>query len=387
MSLLTILRPSVWLIHNQDEEIVRLAWSVATAAYVMLKCMDPIDGCLGRRNYPDCLNPDDRGPDLGLAFTSFTQWFQVSLAHDRVFALLGVRPDSPWQRAGGRRLDPDYTKPVSDLIRDATAAALCTSPSQIQVFEDITHVDLDQVVQAGRATWMLPSLYGPGNETEAIGLPYNMCLKLMERKKVISDDDDPRKIKVLGASVGSITYVGERYPTFGDPGVLTVRLHSCGILARRVKDQYSDNASESTLAVAVAATLVAGVLRQPNLEQRPFCDEDKACFVRMWSALSDAARTGSPVSYSQPEDDLYAQSMQRRCYDRRFFTTSDGRIGLGPESIRPGDLITILYNSSLPVALRPVEQHFLLAGGCYVHGLDVETFVDGAQDERFFDLV
>lgn len=366
-----------------------MAWPTAVAAYEMRICIDPINGCLGHNRtwlYPEWWDPDDGGPDLGLAFTAFTNRFQVSVAHDRVFALLGLAPDSRWQRAAGRRLDPDYTKPVSDLLRDATAAALCTSPC-LQLFEEITHVDLDQVVQAGRATWMPPSLYGPGNEADTIGLPCSLCPKLKKRRKVISDDDDPRKIKVLGAPVGYIASVGQRYPTFHDPGVLGVWLQSCVYLARKLKDQDLDIASESTLTVAVAATLVAGVLRQPNLETRPFCDEDSICFERMRSALCDADRNGSPISYSQPEDDLYAESLHRRCYDRRFFTTSEGRIGLGPESIRPGDMITVLYESTLPVALRPVEQHFLLAGSCYVHGLDVEDFAEGAQDERFFDLV
>jgi hypothetical protein len=56
-------------------------------------------------------------------------------------------------------------------------------------------------------------------------------------------------------------------------------------------------------------------------------------------------------------------------YRRKFMVTRDLRLGLAPENAKPGDVVTVLFGSQVPVLLRPCranENEYLFVGLCYV---------------------
>ncbi|KAH0545136.1 hypothetical protein FGG08_000748 [Glutinoglossum americanum] len=53
----------------------------------------------------------------------------------------------------------------------------------------------------------------------------------------------------------------------------------------------------------------------------------------------------------------------------RFFETSDGYLGLGPQGIVPGDLICTLNGFDSPLVIRRANSHCILVGECFVLGL------------------
>ena len=55
--------------------------------------------------------------------------------------------------------------------------------------------------------------------------------------------------------------------------------------------------------------------------------------------------------------------------NRRLFSTQRGFLRLGPEILEPGDVICIFPLLPVPFVLRPVDDHFLLVGECYVDGV------------------
>jgi hypothetical protein len=67
----------------------------------------------------------------------------------------------------------------------------------------------------------------------------------------------------------------------------------------------------------------------------------------------------------------YASCVMSACYQRRFFATEGGRIGLGPLSIQPGDAICVLYGAETPFMMQPVthDSTHIFRGECYIHGL------------------
>jgi hypothetical protein len=54
---------------------------------------------------------------------------------------------------------------------------------------------------------------------------------------------------------------------------------------------------------------------------------------------------------------------------RRLLTTSQGLLGIGSQTVLPGDLVCILFGCSMPIVLRGVDGGFQVIGECYVHGL------------------
>jgi hypothetical protein len=79
----------------------------------------------------------------------------------------------------------------------------------------------------------------------------------------------------------------------------------------------------------------------------------------------------------------------RLCFQRSFFTTQSGRMGLCPRQTRPGDLVVVLYGGNVPYILRPLPglnsssgrvdrmPFFKFVGECYVHGMmDGEAIIE-----------
>jgi hypothetical protein len=68
---------------------------------------------------------------------------------------------------------------------------------------------------------------------------------------------------------------------------------------------------------------------------------------------------------------LYSRMLVVNTY-RRLMTTSQARIGVAPKAAKQGDIICILFGSSIPMVVRPIpdfENCFTLVGECYVEGV------------------
>lgn len=48
----------------------------------------------------------------------------------------------------------------------------------------------------------------------------------------------------------------------------------------------------------------------------------------------------------------YAEASWRACYRRKFFITAAGRMGIGPQTMREGDVVVVLYGGEWPFVLR-----------------------------------
>ncbi|KAL6835631.1 heterokaryon incompatibility domain-containing protein [Trichoderma sp. SZMC 28015] len=61
----------------------------------------------------------------------------------------------------------------------------------------------------------------------------------------------------------------------------------------------------------------------------------------------------------------------------RLFSTTEGLMGVGSQSMKAGDSVWIVPGSRVPLLLRPSEGRWRLVGGAYVHG-----FMQGEASER-----
>lgn len=78
------------------------------------------------------------------------------------------------------------------------------------------------------------------------------------------------------------------------------------------------------------------------------------------------------------------------CRSRVFFTTANGAMGIGLETMLPNDRICILFGSVTPFILRMDDEHFLLVGECFSSGLmrgeAIAAMNAGICRERVFEL-
>jgi hypothetical protein len=69
---------------------------------------------------------------------------------------------------------------------------------------------------------------------------------------------------------------------------------------------------------------------------------------------------------SQSDDGLQFRNALRFHYT--YFTTADGRLGIGDLGLKNGDEICVLFGGRVLYIIRPLDSHFKLVGECYVHG-------------------
>ncbi|KAH8747378.1 hypothetical protein BGZ57DRAFT_725905, partial [Hyaloscypha finlandica] len=61
---------------------------------------------------------------------------------------------------------------------------------------------------------------------------------------------------------------------------------------------------------------------------------------------------------------------------RRFFRTNYGLVRIGPDNIKNGDLISIVFGADMPLILRPFGKFHKLVGATYIHGVMNGVVVD-----------
>lgn len=81
---------------------------------------------------------------------------------------------------------------------------------------------------------------------------------------------------------------------------------------------------------------------------------------------------------------IYQASVAYTAPYRKFFTTAKGTIGLGPRSMRPGDLVCVLCGGKVPFILRKDGPGYTLVGEAYVHDImDGQALWEGSNFEEF----
>ncbi|KAK8108448.1 hypothetical protein PG984_014249 [Apiospora sp. TS-2023a] len=79
----------------------------------------------------------------------------------------------------------------------------------------------------------------------------------------------------------------------------------------------------------------------------------------------------------------YYDTFENLCVDRRFFTTSGGRMGVGPDNLTKGAVVCIIQNLDFPVLLdRGSEGRYRLIGVCYVSGIMHGEALEGREFTR-----
>ena len=67
--------------------------------------------------------------------------------------------------------------------------------------------------------------------------------------------------------------------------------------------------------------------------------------------------------------DAYIALARNYCFNRAFFITSSGRMGIGPVGLKKGDIVSVLFGGGVPYILRQQGETYSFVGEAYVQGL------------------
>lgn len=143
---------------------------------------------------------------------------------------------------------------------------------------------------------------------------------------------------------------------------------------------------------ALSLTLVVGLCRL-GLSQHL---ADFAAYRKHVCGINRTV-TDSTEEISQPRKDVeggdwyrFARGAADACHNRRLLVTRKGYLGLGPEALQEDDLCCISYGARVPFILRRHDDHYLLIGESYIHGImrgeAMKTLRIGELQEKMFEI-
>ncbi|KAK1496259.1 HET domain-containing protein [Colletotrichum tamarilloi] len=106
---------------------------------------------------------------------------------------------------------------------------------------------------------------------------------------------------------------------------------------------------------------------------KPHAELDREAQDLAETFLTQMAEFGLPptaTEFGNPdrEDKLQVFGAGARTYsnNRKVFATRDGRVGIGPKMMQPGDEVVVLFGGRMPFIARQRGDHRLLVGSCYL---------------------
>lgn len=326
----------------------------------------------------------------------------------RAFAWLGKKIDDtvgPGADVGRRNpaLAPNYTKSVMEVYRDFARFMVRKSPRVLDVLSHVQHTS--DPIQGSYPSWvpkfdepqscslLPPRLWLPGvpltghypyfavlHDCPLRGTPLEPnVLQLdgfrFDTIEAVSDPisidlEDPLPLNEIWSQLfafplfprPTLKYIGgnEQLDTAffltvcgGGGGLLVTMADQIGSLENdRLKgmETLAENAKNQALHYM---TLVLG------------CPE---------SAYQDLAPGPRPGAVNtEPTPVYYHMAVSNLILNRRVYRTRSGYLGVGPQMMKPGDQLAVLYGGHTPFILRPTGRDWAFIGDTYVHHWDLMT--------------
>lgn len=316
------------------------------------------------------------------------QRFEKTEPKDSIYGILGlidrIEDESEDQAT---LLHVEYTKSLAAILRDATRYALHQT-ANLSVLRQLYHSnnELDGSTfpswaiqahiqrQSGDLQW-LPNFFSASK-----GLP--LPSSLLDRSRG-SDILLLQGITADHVSETTITCEGEDWHGYeGFDGWL----RSAKALLHGIRDSsvYGD-AHQTHLAMGFALTAGEAYNRKRAVA------EDISTLTKYIDEMPmrrDSLLDGSTTYSEAKMDAMYAVSRVTFCMRRRFFITRGSRVGLGPNSMRPGDRVMVFRGGHTPFVIREIDDEYQLVGACYVHGImDGEAVSSQTSIETFREEV
>ncbi|KAM0720640.1 hypothetical protein Q7P37_004777 [Cladosporium fusiforme] len=328
--------------------------------------------------------------DEGLMHANFANillaggWLSATDPRDRVYAFLG----HPAARVeGGARtvVKADY---------QTTATSLYTAVHQHLILEDkslqsltlVRHSDttLDGTAASWVERWDQPNeVIILGSISHTVERPYDADLHNETGDRVIAniiapvnahDTSSHPQLHARGLIIDEIV---EATSVLSEDDMTVRTGHDPGLnLVEGVWRKFVDSTSTSRDEVDAFSTVLGAGLLDNDIAATTNLPQHRADF-QAYTAAHCSPELARWASQDCPEKSevgvahYYSMLVARVCHGRKIFRTRQGRLGLGPSALRPGDTCAVLFGSRIPFVLRPSGEasQYLLLGDAYVQDL------------------
>lgn len=314
--------------------------------------------------------------------------FDTSDSRDHVYGVLGMyqrfaTPENDLPRA----LRPDYNKSLQDVFRDATMFTI-QQKRRLDALYIVNHWTTEDFESPAWSTWVPRwnrkwiRQHDPAH-LFAVGPGADRTSQVL-----LADTCDPKILSLSGFIIDTVHAV--------TPTSTLELLESASSLLevfRSAEQLIKDTGGNVDHLGHVLAT-AKGYNRAPlSLDQstRGYSGLKRQLEISSKMTLyPPAAQQRQDVEGEVREPEDHYRAIWQWCCNRRFFVTTAGHMGVGPQILEQGDVVAILYGSALPVVLRRRSPELYgLVGTAYVHGVmegeafDVKKCAAGGGDVMF----
>ncbi|KAK4449010.1 heterokaryon incompatibility protein-domain-containing protein [Podospora aff. communis PSN243] len=281
---------------------------------------------------------------MPLAMSIFNR--ECSDQRDRVFGLLGLMP--PGLRS---RMPADYGLDVGEVYKRATLAQIehFGRLDALRVCDDAGYDD-----RAIEAPSWVPDLIMPPPAVESIRQQFSSGMSRCVTRLVGGD-----VLEVLGVQAGRIFSVEEVFSSFLGDGVEAIRSWSLPKLDTQMPHG-------GTFLDAFAMTICSMKVKERYPQQQRLPE-----FKEWREYCGDVILNGDQALEEKGRvSELYLSSVEHVLYQRKFFMTKEGYIGLGPLGLKEGDIISVLLGYDAPMLFRETSPNtYQVVGSALVYGL------------------
>lgn len=326
--------------------------------------------------------------------------FQATDPRDRVFALLGLANDIGPLDTRPLGLTPDYTLGTFEVYANF-ARAIILKTRKLDVLSLVNTFDT-RTERQSLVSW-IPTLDASVATIRGLGFPtkYNAAFSTKVHEETTSQSTDSLHVLTLaGFRVDTVRGITKSVMRFSQDLQLYLgdNIDAVTELWRtHVKSRYSESSETHSLRQYLELITATGFALPTDFPAQPLgrvvptrhVPSVRMDFAAYWARLDPdfmdfqaATRAELKAVAKLGDAEQFAVLAGKACHERKFLTTSDGRMGLCPRDTEAGDTIVILFGGSVPYVLRPTSNNqWRFIGECYIDGLmfgETQTFREGA---------
>ncbi|KAN0102572.1 Heterokaryon incompatibility protein (HET) domain containing protein [Hyaloscypha variabilis] len=319
------------------------------------------------------------------------RFLQAEDPRDFVFSLLSHPAATRFD--GSHIIKADYTKSLTDIMWELTAALISDDLGILSaVFHD------DNSLRSATPSWVVDLLRLRREARSKLHYwPYYCAgTRVKTVKPIVKINEAHSAITLRGLF---LDIVDDSSTSFGDPDFDSEATSQHPLQLALDFIQRNNNHchySDQNRVLLSSLLLVAG---KPSFGGPDGQQADFYAYCRDYSlgpAVSADLMNEASVTSLQITDYAdrgssaeYIGQAWDACFHSKLFRTTKNYLGLGPQILKAGDVVAVIFGAKVPFILRPDGDHYLLLGDCYVHGImkgeAVEEWVS-ANPEKFKDV-
>ncbi|KAI1348165.1 heterokaryon incompatibility protein-domain-containing protein [Xylaria sp. FL0043] len=289
---------------------------------------------------------------------------------DRLYAALGLAQETEGSRLEGLHslLEPDYSKPLQNVFRDLT------------IYLIIEHGSLDvlsYVDNSNTQSLALPSWVPDWRVTKASSEIWNaqktfpFCADLNQPLS-LSFGEDLNSLSLEGLKVDQVRFYGDKLISYGF-GFETYSQELDFVQGAWNLAKGSSQSAEPTNSRTVRRrfrNFISTILtHDAKLGLDKIMDDASEWLSKHLPGQFPGVSSTKWFGTKRADPGRFHDAFVRVCTDKRFFITRDGRMGIGPETMKENDDIVIFFGAKVPFIIRRLGSRYMLIGECYVSGL------------------